>query len=173
MKSIYSELVAPSVISDRLSDALWRKCGGNPFLASQMIQHWRLLGLISASVRETVQIDDSIATGESPVPGSLQKIIVGRIDSLRPEQQMVLKAACHLDGSFSEGELLKLMRKTGKQMDLTDLLSSLISLRFLKIAGQRPNERYRFSNELIRDVTRGLLTTDQLEIFQAVDLIAS
>jgi predicted ATPase len=173
MKAVLSELVAPSVMSEELSDALWRKCGGNPFFAKHMIQHWRLLGLISAPTRESVQIGDSIATGEAPVPGPLQKIIVGRIDSLRPEQQMMLKVACHLDGSISEGELLRLLRKTGKEMDLSDLLRSLISLGFLNIARQRPHERYQFSNELIRDVTRGLLTTDQQEIFQAVDLMAS
>jgi class 3 adenylate cyclase len=173
MNAVHSELVAPSVVSEELSDALWRKCGGNPLFAKHMIQHWRELSVKSMPARETFHLDDSTASGEVPVPNPLQKIIVGRIDSLQPEQQMMLKAASHLDGSFSAGDLLRLLRKTGMQMDLTDFLRSLISLGLLNIAGQKPSERYRFANELIRDVTRQLLTTDQLKLFQAVDLMAS
>lgn len=173
MEAVHSDLVAPSTMSEELSESLWRKCGGNPFLAKRLIHHWRALGLISAPAPETIQIDASIAAGETPVPGPVQKLIVGRIDSLRPEQQMIVKAASLLDRSFSEGDLLQLMRKTSNEMDLSDALRSLVSLRFLDIAGQTPTESYRFSYELIRDVTRGLLTTDQLKTFQAVDLMAS
>ncbi len=86
---------------------------------------------------------------------------------------MIIKAASHLDGSFSEDDLVRLLRKTSKEMDLPELLRSLVGLRLLNIAGQTPPESYRFSYESIRDVARGLLTTDQLRTFQAVDLMAS
>ncbi len=173
MAAVHSDLVAPYAISDELCDALWKKGGGNPYLAEHLIHHWRALGLISAHASESIEIDNSITTGEVPVPGPIQKIIVGRIDTLRPEQQMIIKAASHLDGSFSEDDLVRLLRKTSKEMDLPDLLRSLVGLRLLNIAEQTPPESYRFSYELIRDVARGLLTTDQLKTFQAVDLMAS
>ncbi len=173
MARIHADLIDPCSLSEELENVLWNYAGGNPYFAEQLVSHWRSKDLVCVDVDEQTAIDASIQKGDAPVPGSVKKIIVGRIDRLLPSQQMIIKAASIFEGSFSAPKLDQLLKKIGVNLDLSKYLDSLVDLQLLTQSGEPSEESYWFSYDLIRDVTRGLLTKDQWRVLQDAALRAS
>ena len=173
MADIYSEIAAPCTISAGLAHVLWRTAGGNPSLARQLIDHWRSEELICTDSEESSDISADGDIPLSTIPGTVQKNLVGRIDRLQPERQMIVKAASCFDGQFSEMELDQLLKRIGVVLTLSDHLPTLVDLQLVTVAEETQPRSYRLTSELLRDVTRNLLTKDQRASFQDADLMAS
>jgi predicted ATPase len=173
MADIYSEIAAPCNISQELADVLWNVAGGNPSLARQLIDHWRAEELICTDSNMSANVGGEGAIKLSTIPGPVQKNLVGRIDRLQPERQLIVKAASFFDGRFTEMELDQLLKRIGVDLVLSDHLPILVNLQLVTIAEEIQPRSYQLSNELLRDVTRNLLTKAQRARFQDADLMAS
>lgn len=173
MTRLHADLVEPCSLSVELEEALWSFAGGNPYLASRIVEHWRSLDLICVSTDDGGAIDSSVIGGAAPIPSSVKKLVAGRVDRLAPEQQMIVKAASSFSDAFSEGELNRLLGAIDVEMDIKPPLDSLVELQLLQETGGPEKVSYQFSYELIRDVTQDLLTKDQRQVLQSAALMAS
>jgi predicted ATPase len=160
-------------LSEDIFQTLWQTVGGNPYLNKLMIRYWQDLGLICSDEPgqepTLARVDDQ----PLPLPNSVYKIIMGRIDLLIPEQQMVLKAASQLDRQFTMEQLHDVVSKTWNSLTASDQLEALADLGLIVQSPSKIPDSYQFAYEVIRDIARGLLPEDQRRHFQAFEFRAS
>jgi class 3 adenylate cyclase len=173
ISGLITSWTAPCLLTEDILQTLWQTVGGNPYLNKLMIRHWQDLGLICSNEPgqepTLARVDDE----PLPVPNSVYKIIMGRIDLLIPEQQMVLKAASQLDRQFTMEKLQDVVSKTWNSLTASDQLEALSDLGLIVQSPGRIPESYQFAYDVIRDVARGLLPEDQRGHFQAFGFRAS
>jgi len=173
MIRLHADLVEPCALTEELEEALWSYAGGNPYLASRLVEHWRSLELICVSTEEGGVIDSSVIMGNTPIPSAMKKLVIGRVDRLTPEQQMIVKVATSLPDEFSEGDLDRLLGAINVVMEVKTPLDSLVDLQLLQEISEAHKVSYQFSYALISDVTQELLTKDQRQLLQSAAFMAS
>ncbi len=152
------ELLRALVGGDTLPDALEARvlahADGNPFYLEELIGSLVDAG---ALVRETDgwRFDHEVAID---VPETVEKVILARLDRLRPEVHDVLRAASVLGRQFG---LPLLEGVTGGPASLPGSLRELERLDLVREARRWPQPEYRFKHALIQEAAYRTILRDQ------------
>jgi class 3 adenylate cyclase len=129
-----------------LADVIYRRSEGNPFFIEELIKTLLDKNLVSVKKRrlEVVQADF-----ENVLPGTVQGVIMARIDRLEERLREVLFGASVIGREFST-KLLKEILKQGEMVDPS--LHDLISLELVLEQEEAKEFAYLFKHYLIQEV---------------------
>jgi class 3 adenylate cyclase/tetratricopeptide (TPR) repeat protein len=148
-------------IPTALIDFVLHRSGGNPFYAEELVLALRDKGAISVVqgiCRISANLLDSVETALS---AGLEGAIVGRIDALPAEDQLVLKVASAIGGVFS-AEMLRNVYPEPREVDeVEQILGRLVDLDILRIHERGPKQSYVFRHAISQEVTYNLLSFRQ------------
>jgi class 3 adenylate cyclase/tetratricopeptide (TPR) repeat protein len=128
--------------TDEVLAAIAERAGGNPFFAEEMAR--RLASQAGGG-------------GMVELPDTVQALLAARLDSLEPEERLLVQHAAVVGRTFWEGSLASMTRS---EEELRRLLMRLqekdivVPDATMRIAGER---EYAFRHVLIRDVAYGML----------------
>ncbi|NNL66000.1 MAG: AAA family ATPase, partial [Myxococcales bacterium] len=124
-----------------LRTTLEERAAGNPFFVEEVVRSLLdqgALALDHGALRATERID------AAEIPGTIQEVVMSRVDRLPPERRQLLQVASALGASF-EPEILA--AALGKE-SLDDRLADLVAAGLLLAAAPR----YEFKHPLIQEV---------------------
>ncbi len=153
-RELLAALVPPDVLPAALGQRILSHAEGNPFFLEELV---RTLVDAGALVREG---DEWRFLHDAPVaiPQTVEKVILARIDRLKPSDREVLTAASVLGRQFS---LPHLEGVSGGNGAVRDALHELQRLDLLRESRRWPQPEYRFKHALIQEAAYRTLIGDQ------------
>jgi len=152
--AMISHLLGTEEISGDLEELVLQKTEGIPFFIEEFITSLKDLGIIERK-------DDGYSltrdVNDVTIPGTIQDVIMARVDSLPEAARDVLKTGSAIEREFSY-ELMK--RVTGiPEQELLSHLSSLKDAELLYERGIFPQSTYIFRHALTREVVYDSIMT--------------
>lgn len=155
---IVGDALGVRTIPPRLAEFVQARSEGLPFHAEQLALSLRDQGVIEiADGRCRVTVSDLPAARPN---SRIEDVIVSRIDSLEPAQQLALKVASAIGRGFDEETLRAVYPVEGDKDRLPQILAALVEAGLLEGAGPGA---YAFRHVLIRDVTHELVVHEKRE----------
>jgi class 3 adenylate cyclase/predicted ATPase len=127
----------------RLRATLEEKAAGNPLFVEEVVRSLLADGALvveAGALRATERIADA------EVPGSIQEVVLARIDLLAPAPRALLQVASALGRAFEEDVLAEVLERD----DVTASLDALVAEEMLT-ASSRAGRRYEFKHPLIQE----------------------
>jgi class 3 adenylate cyclase/tetratricopeptide (TPR) repeat protein len=134
--------------------AVRERARGNPFYVEEVVRSLRDAG---ALVERDGALEPTARIRDVEIPGTLQEVVMARVDRLDRARRDVLRAASAIGGSFAREVLEEV---TGKD-ELLELLGSLEDAELLD-RSPRTGE-YRFKHPLIQEVVYDSLVAERRE----------
>jgi len=134
------------------------KAQGNPFYIEEVVR-----SLVDEGAAEQVdglfRATDKIQT--VTIPGSIQELVMARVDALDASKRQVLQAAAVIGGRFPVEVLARVVENVAR---LADEIDALLHAEFLTRAEWLHGRQYEFKHPLIQEVTyEGLLQSRREE----------
>ncbi len=133
-------------VPPEVEDFILRRSEGNPFFIQEIIKTLLDKRVIAVKNRKVSLLTDNIEAG---VPGTIQGIIMARIDRLQDSIKEILFGASAIGREFSR-PLLE--RVVGAQADLVPSLTELRSLELILKKDEAREYEYLFKHFLIQEV---------------------
>ena len=149
--ALLAALFAPEVVPATLARAILDRAGGNPFFLRELMLAVRE----SASAAE-VEVDE--AAPMAPLPGTVQRLILTRMDALPEAARRVLPMAAVAGDQVDVEVLAAALDQTGEGAALDEGLPQLEAREFLYRRWDEQN--YRFTHALLREVAYDALPAD-------------
>ena len=166
-----AEIVRRRLRVGRLSPALetfvQTRTSGNPFYSEEIVSALRDAGAISVEHGVGGFRADAMSSAKVPLPASLESAIVARIDALPTEEQLLLKAASVVGGSFKTELLANVYPRELHADDIRAMLDSLVGRELLRSVGTRASPEYEFRHVISEEVTYSLLPFAQRRALHA------
>jgi tetratricopeptide (TPR) repeat protein len=166
-----TEIVKWRLRANRLSPTLesfvHTRTGGNPFYCEEFVAALRDAGAISVERGVGSLSSDTGNSAKMAVPASLESAIVARVDALRPEEQLLLKAASAVGGPVEAKLLLKVYPGDLPLSDIQAMLERLAERELLRALGTRAGTEYEFRHAISEEVTYNLLPFAQRRVLHA------
>ena len=143
----FTENILESAISEELVEILERTTNGNPFYLQEVLAYFRENGAL-------IKNEGIWTTRNMPITisGSLNTILVARIDRLQEELRELIKAAAVIGQEFEKKVLAELMRKQNGESATTTVIEEDIKRAEKGNIWKAVNElRYIFHHSLLRD----------------------
>jgi predicted ATPase len=144
-------------LSEEVLGELRAKAKGHPLFSEDLIRSWLKEGLVTVDSGECRLTDHGSLSGEILPPDQVHGAIIGRLERLEPEHQLVLKVASVLDPSFTIGELERIYPDVPDKQKLATNLNLLVRFGLLKHTLSHSTTTYAFSYALLREVACSLL----------------
>lgn len=157
-RELLDVLVGPGTLPPELERRILQDAEGNPFYLEELV---RSLVDAGALVRggEGWRFDHEVAVD---IPGTVEGVIVARIDRLPPECHRILMAASALGRRFG---LPLLEGIIGGDGELRESLHDLQRLDLIREGRRWPQPEYRFKHTLIQEAAyRTILTEERLRL---------
>jgi predicted ATPase/DNA-binding winged helix-turn-helix (wHTH) protein len=147
----------PGIAPDRtLVEAVHQRTGGNPLFVLALVDHWKASGAVSTQAGAWHAVADFGEMGRS-VPESLTTMIHQNLETLSPEEQLLLEAASVAGREFVASVLASSL---GLSEDEVELRSAALARQgmfiqdagVLEWPGGRLSSRYRFIHALHQEV---------------------
>jgi adenylate cyclase len=147
--ALLSALLAPEGLPADLTQAILDRAGGNPFFLREL----------ALAVRESASLPEADgARSLAPLPSTVRRLILTRIDALPEAAQRVLPMAA-VAGDWVDVEVLAAaLAETGGDAALDEGLLQLEAREFLYHRWGEPG--YRFTHALLREVAYDALAAD-------------
>jgi class 3 adenylate cyclase/tetratricopeptide (TPR) repeat protein len=166
-----SHLLGTDNIEKDLQDLILQKTEGIPFFIEEFIRSLKDLGMIESRDNMYCLIKD---IRDLAIPGTIQEVIMARVDSLPDAAKEVLQTGSAIEREFSY-ELIR--RVTGiPELELVSHLSVLRDSELIYERGIFPQSTYVFKHALTREVVYDPLLTSRkkrlhVEIGDAIEEI--
>jgi predicted ATPase len=160
-----------------LARLICRRAGGNPFFAEELVLTLLEQGIISICIpagpaqegqgpKQRCVVCDDLARASSSLPGTVQELVLARVERLSPECQMVLKVASVIGRAFTYETLRRtLERFTGiEEATLNDYLNLLSMLDLVPRYAIEPELTYVFKHVIIQEVVYNTLLFAQRRV---------
>lgn len=141
-------LLRTQAISDRLAERLWAFSNGNPLYLREVAQHLLAQGYVTGDAAGGYDLGAD--PGTIPVPGSIERIIISRLDSLDPLGRQALKLAAITGKSFSTRILQALAPDAFESIPAT--LQRLAGRVFICLSQPDPIALYTFCESHVQEV---------------------
>jgi class 3 adenylate cyclase/tetratricopeptide (TPR) repeat protein len=142
---------------------------GNPLFVEELTFTLRdsgMLEVVSGTGRLTGDLHEFVG---QQAADSLAGIIVSRIDSLSPSEQLVIKVASAIGCEFSYALLRDIFPVESEQAGIRGCLKSLCEKQILQVFGDHADQEYAYRNHTFRDVAYNLvLKKHRVELHTAV-----
>jgi hypothetical protein len=126
---------------------------GNPFYIEEVVR--ALVDQGAVAYRDGA-FHATRALESAEIPGTLQEVVMARVDRLAPERKALLQSAAVVGGSFHVAVLEEMGVATGALRELCDL-------EFLVPSDRTRGEEYAFKHPLIQEVTYDSLLQERRE----------
>jgi predicted ATPase/class 3 adenylate cyclase len=148
------ELIGPDVLPAETRELLIDRAEGNPYYIEEFIHALLREGILVRDA-ETSQWHATRTVDSLDLPGSLQNLLLARLDRLEPEPRRMLQMASVI-GSVFWSKVLQALVSDGKGLELEGVkehLSALQRAQLIDERGQVPHlgMEYVFESNLIRD----------------------
>ena len=158
-------LLAGGVMSSAVRGLLLDRAGGNPLFMEEIVRALIASGAIGCNV-SSAQWETTALLAESPLPTTIEGIIVGRIDRLEDEAKQVLKAAAVVGRSFFY-RVLQAVTQASTALDVD--LATLQRTELIKERRRLPELEYMFQHPLVQQATyNSLLEARRRELHRQV-----
>ncbi|HKJ24687.1 MAG TPA: adenylate/guanylate cyclase domain-containing protein, partial [Myxococcota bacterium] len=127
----------------RLRHALEEKAAGNPLFVEEVVRSLLAEGSLVVEAGE-LRATERIADAE--VPGSVQEVVLARIDRLAPGPRALLQVASALGRAFEEGVLAAVLERDDVSAELASLADAEMLAR-----SARAGAGYEFKHPLIQE----------------------
>jgi tetratricopeptide (TPR) repeat protein len=124
---------------------------GNPFYIEEVVR--ALVDQGAVEYRDGA-FHATRAIGSAEIPGSVQEVVMARVDRLDPERKSVLQAAAVVGGTFHAAVLETMGAGDGA---LPERLAELCDAEFLVPTDRTRGEEFAFKHPLLQEVTYDLL----------------
>ncbi len=150
-------------IPHRVRTLIAEKAAGNPFYVEEVVRSLVEEGAVEArdgGFRATQRIHDVV------LPGTLQEVIMARVDRLEPRPKQILQVASVVGRSFHYDVLLRIFPDRG---ELDAVLAGLVDAQFVVPWDRLQGIEYAFKHPLIQEVTYdSLLHAKREELHRAI-----
>ena len=156
------EALRSSELPDELRKLISLKAEGNPFYIEEVTK-----SLVETGVLERKNGDYRLARSieEAEVPGTIQEVILSRIDRLDRESREALQLASVIGREFTV-RLLKRISNVRDEME--GLLSELKALELIYEVGYLPELSYMFKHALTHDVAYSTLLIERRKMLHRI-----
>jgi class 3 adenylate cyclase/tetratricopeptide (TPR) repeat protein len=169
------ELVALALDVERVPDELVafvrRQAECHPFHTTELVLSLRDRGLIAVEGGACRILTDSGSLEGVRAPASIQEVVLARVDELGADEQLVLKTASVIGGSFTAGMLGDVYPVREGRAKIGTCLRTLVDRQMIEPAsgsGQE-SETFAFRHAIIADVVYGsLLFAQRRELHRSV-----
>jgi class 3 adenylate cyclase len=146
--ALLSQLLGAPTVPERLARTVLDHTGGNPFFIEAVLRWWQDSGkLVYAD--ETWQLAADINGEQTPVPHTVESVIIERLDQLGEGSRAVLQTAAIIGPAF-ERSLLEAVLDANARETLEHSLSELAQRDMLEeVGGLWPDARYVFRHSLL------------------------
>jgi len=151
-----------------LVELVQRRAEGNPFYAEELLLNLKAHGVIVVESdpdprRARCRLTTDLDWVARALPGSLQGVILARIDRLPPRQQVVLKLAAVIGRSFAYPPLHHLCQhyQADQVAELAAQIASLERTDLILLEQLEPELTYLFKHIIIREVAYDSLLYEQ------------
>ncbi len=134
--------------------AVRERAHGNPFFVEEVVRSLLDAGVL-VERRGALEATARIETVE--IPGTLQEVVMARVDALSRPPREVLRAASVIGGAFQQAVVEEVVGKD----DLPELLEALVAAELLTISAR--TGEYRFKHPLIQEVVYDTIVSDRRE----------
>ena len=147
--ALLSALLAPEGLPADLTQAILDRAGGNPFFLREL----------ALAVRESASLPEADGSRSlAPLPSTVRRLILTRIDALPEAAQRVLPMAAVAGDQVDVEVLAAALAETGDDAALDEGLIQLEAREFLYRRWGEPS--YRFTHALLREVAYDALAAD-------------
>jgi class 3 adenylate cyclase/tetratricopeptide (TPR) repeat protein len=154
-------------LSPALTSFVQTRTDGNPFYCEEFVSALRDAGAISVERGVGGLNAGSPGSARMILPASLEGVIVARVDVLRPDEQLLLKASSAVGGPFT-AELLRSVYPADVPLhDIRAMLDGLVARELLRIVRTRAGSEYQFRHAVSEEVTYNLLSFAQRQLLHA------
>ncbi len=151
--SLLVALAAPEIVPAGLARAILYRAGGNPFFLRELV-----LAVREDATWLTRRREDATGDAPAPLPSTVQRLILMRMDALPQQARRVLAAASVAGDRVDVDVLAAALAETGDDAALDEGLVQLEAREFLHRRWSEPN--YRFTHALLREVAYNALPAD-------------
>jgi len=157
-RSLLSNLFRQGDIPHATRQMIEQKAQGNPFFIEEVVRTLVDEGAVEVRdgrFRATERIHDIT------IPGTIQEVVMARVDVLAPRQRHLLQTASVIGPSFHAG----VVRDVLGEADAADAIRALEEAEFLAPSDRMPGEEYAFKHPLLQEVIYdGLLHARRAEL---------
>lgn len=155
--ALTSQLLGGGRIAPRLLSALAERSSGNPFYLSELVHALREQAAIRA---DSGGSEWTLADGvmSLPLPGSLEGIILARVDRLADDCKQALKAASVVGRSFTLGLLRRVLAAANDQLAMVD---AALNAKLLIETHSEGQPGLAFRHPVIQQAVYGSIVADQ------------
>lgn len=146
------------------------RAGGNPFFAEEMAD--TLLETETLTVHgKSCRLNEDLKNLTQWVPDTVEGIVLGRIDRLPAQQQLVMKAASVIGRSFEDRVLMAIHPAAPSERDLLRHLEDLTVRNMTVLERIEPTRTFAFRHAIARQVAYDtLLFSQRRELHRAAAL---
>ncbi|MBN1660743.1 MAG: tetratricopeptide repeat protein [Anaerolineae bacterium] len=158
----------PEALPTQVADLVRERAGGNPFFAEELAHALRDSGALVIK-EATCTLAADLEALYAQVPGTVEGVVLSRIDRLPPEEQLTLKVAAVVGRSF----LYRTVRAVHPRQVIEDLLRThlddLARRDLTPLEALEPELSYLFKHIIIQQVAYDtLLFAQRRELHRAV-----
>jgi class 3 adenylate cyclase/tetratricopeptide (TPR) repeat protein len=157
---IICQRLGVSSVPVAVAEFVTARAAGNPFYCEEMTFALRDTGVLHVERGECCAPGD-LSADQTVLPSSIRSVVVTRFDALPSEDQLALKVASALDGSFSP-ELVQAVYPIDTSIEnIRALLDKLVARDMLNLSGDSSQRRYEFRHRIFQNAVYGLLSFSQ------------
>jgi len=147
--SVLAALFAPEAVPPELAQAILDRAGGNPFFLREL----------ALTARESADaVEAGRAAAPARLPGTVQRLILSRMDALPQSARRVLALAAVAGDAVDAEVLAAALAETGERAVLDEGLAPLEAREFLH--HRWGESSYRFNHTLLREVAYDSIPAD-------------
>jgi tetratricopeptide (TPR) repeat protein len=146
-RSLLNNLFRQGDIPQSTRQLIEEKARGNPFYIEEVVRALVDEGAVEFRddrFRATDKIQSVV------IPGTIQEVVMARVDGLEPRRRQLLQTASVIGGIFHVDVLAAVV---GDRTDMAGELQSLVEAEFLTPSDRLPEEEYAFKHPLLQEVT--------------------
>lgn len=163
--ALVSALLAIADLPAELRQLILRKSDGNPYFVEEIVRTLIDDGIVVPTA-DGLQWKAATNIADIDIPGSLQALLMARIDRLDQEARSTLQHASVIGRSFYYRVLQHI---SDPAASLQRQLGALERVELVRESGRNPELEYMFKHELARDAAYGsLLTRSRREVHRRV-----
>ena len=161
--TLAAQRTGASSLADEVASVVQDRAEGNPLFIEQLTFAMRDAGRIVVDhglLRAASETEDLKLL---VIPDTVQRVITSRLDQLRPEQAMTLKAASVIGPRFALRTLRDLYPVPIEEDALVDHLATLTRLDLVEPAPSAPEPSYEFRHAITQEVAYNLMPPGQVQ----------
>lgn len=162
-------LLEVRALPESVENLVSRRSHGNPLFVEELTLMLRDSGTLEVSGGTARLVGDLDEFREQHAADSLASVIVNRIDTLTPSEQLVVKVASAIGYEFPYAMLRDIFPVEAERSGIRDCLESLCEKHVLEVTEGRTELEYEFRNRTLRDVAYNLvLQKHRIELHTAL-----